>query len=255
MRETDKFYNDLAPYYHLMFEDWDAVVARQAEALGPLIAELAGAGPKRILDATCGIGTQAIGLALKGHEVTACDLSPTAVARARHEAERFGVELTFGTADLREVNRRITGPFDLVVSLDNALPHLESDRDLRQALAAVRKLLGPGGLFLASVRDYDRLRKERPEGTPLAIYAEAGGERRVRQVWDWWPDGEGYDFTLRIERRRGGRSETMVFSGRYRALRRAELEAALEASGFSDPTWLLPKETGFFQPIVAARPS
>ena len=47
----------------------------------------------------------------------------------------------------------------------------------------------------------------------------------------------------------------MVFSGRYRALRRAELEAALEASGFSDPTWLLPKETGFFQPIVAARPS
>ena len=255
MRETDKLYNDLAPFYHLMFEDWDALVQRQAEALGPLIAKLAGPGPKRILDATCGIGTQAIGLALKGHEVTAYDLSPTAVARAREEAARFGVEMAFGTADIRALDREVAGPFDLVVSLDNALPHLESDRDLRQALAAVRKLLGPDGLFLASVRDYDRLREERPEGTPLLVYPEEGGERRVQQTWDWWPDGEGYDLTLRIERRRGGKSETMVFPGRYRALRRAELEAALTASGFSELTWFSPEESGFFQPIVAARPS
>ncbi|MDJ0944362.1 MAG: methyltransferase domain-containing protein [Kiloniellales bacterium] len=254
MRKTDKFYNDLAPYYHLMFEDWNAVVRRQAEALGPLIARLAGPGPKRILDASCGIGTQAIGLALKGHAVTATDLSASAVARARREAARFGVEMTFGTADLREVDRSVPGPFDLVVSLDNALPHLESDRDLRRALAAVRTLLGADGFFLASVRDYDHLRQERPEGTPLAVYPEADGERRVRQTWDWWPDGEGYDFTLRIERRRVGKPETMVFTGRYRALRRAELNAALEASGFPDPTWLAPAETGFFQPIVAARP-
>ena len=254
MHETDKFYNDLAPYYHLMFEDWDALVARQSDALGPLVARLAGTGPKRILDATCGIGTQAIGLALKGHEVAAYDLSPTAVARARREATRFGVEMTFGTADLREVDRSVTGPFDLVVSLDNALPHLESDQDLRQALAALRRLLGPDGLFLASVRDYDRLRRERPDGTPLAVYPEDGGERRVQQTWDWWPDGEGYDFTLRIERRRGGKNEALVFTGRYRALRRAELNAALEASGFPDPTWLPPEESGFFQPIVAARP-
>ena len=254
MRETDKFYNDLAPYYHLMFEDWDALVARQAEALGPLIAWLAGAGPQRILDATCGIGSQAIGLALKGHEVTAYDLSPTAVARARQEAARFGVEMTFGTADLREIDRSVTGPFDLVVSFDNALPHLESDKDLRQALAAVRKLLGREGLFLASVRDYDRLRRERPEGTPLLVFQEAEGERRVQQTWDWWPDGEGYDLTLRIERRQGDQSDTMIFSGRYRALRRAELNAALDASGFSDPTWLSTDESGFFQPIVAARP-
>ncbi len=237
-----------------MFEDWDTVVACQAETIGPLIARLAGPGPKRILDATCGIGTQAIGLALKGHAVTASDLSPTAVARARREAARFGVDMTFGTADLREVDRSVTGPFDLVVSLDNALPHLESDRDLRRALVAVRSLLGPDGLFLASVRDYDRLRAERPAGMPLAVFPEADGERRVLQIWDWWPDGEGYDFTLRIERRRDGKRETMVFSGRYRALRQAELNAALEASGFADLTWLSPKETGFFQPIVAARP-
>ena len=46
----------------------------------------------------------------------------------------------------------------------------------------------------------------------------------------------------------------MVFTGRFRALRRAELEAALEASGFADLIWLPPEETGFFQPIVAARP-
>ena len=37
MIETKQFYDDLAFYYHLIFEDWDASMARQGDALTSLI--------------------------------------------------------------------------------------------------------------------------------------------------------------------------------------------------------------------------
>ena len=56
--DSRQFYDDLAPYYHLIFEDWDASMAQQGDALVGLIeAELAPPQPlgARILDAACGI--------------------------------------------------------------------------------------------------------------------------------------------------------------------------------------------------------
>ncbi|RDI27892.1 hypothetical protein [Lentzea flaviverrucosa] len=58
---TGAFYDDLSGTYDLMFPDWDASMARQASQLAEFIP--AGA---RVLDCACGIGTQAIGLALRG---------------------------------------------------------------------------------------------------------------------------------------------------------------------------------------------
>ena len=63
-------YDELAACYHLIFENWDASIARQAAILGPLIESACAKKPLRILDAACGIGTQAIGLAMRGHAVT-----------------------------------------------------------------------------------------------------------------------------------------------------------------------------------------
>jgi hypothetical protein len=53
-------YDDLAAYYHLIFENWDASIARQAAALGPLLETACGKSRLhipclRILDAACGI--------------------------------------------------------------------------------------------------------------------------------------------------------------------------------------------------------
>jgi len=60
---------------------------RQAAAIGPILErECARAGPLRVLDGACGIGTQALGLAGRGHRITGCDLNAAAVERARQEA-------------------------------------------------------------------------------------------------------------------------------------------------------------------------
>jgi SAM-dependent methyltransferase len=90
MAETKQFYDDLAPYYHLIFENLDASMARQGDALVHLIGkELGPSMPldARILDAACGIGTQTLPLAARGFRLVARDLSPAAVARLQREAD------------------------------------------------------------------------------------------------------------------------------------------------------------------------
>lgn len=72
---------------------------RQGEVLDGLIRAELGGQSLSILDCSAGIGTQAIGLALCGHELTATDLSPNAIRRASEEAETFGVSIAFGVAD------------------------------------------------------------------------------------------------------------------------------------------------------------
>jgi glycine/sarcosine N-methyltransferase len=254
MDEISEFYDELSAQYHLLYADWDEAVARHGRVVDGLIGALLGPGPKRILDAACGIGTQAIGLAQRGHQVTGTDLSAGAVARAQREAQRLGVTLAVQVADLRELTEAISGPFDAVCALDNALPHLEGETEVSQALGGLDSLLVPGGLFLASIRDYDAMLQDRPRVEAPRVIDEPDGHRVVFQVWDWAADGGSYRLHLYFVRYRDGRgADTRVFTSRYWPLTRARLETLLGAAGFTDVAWHEPEATGFHQPVVAAR--
>ncbi len=83
------FYDDLSSNYHLICEDPEASMARQAAVLGPiLVHECGNAVPITILDCACGIGTQAVGLAKVGFRVTGTDFSARAIERARGSSSR-----------------------------------------------------------------------------------------------------------------------------------------------------------------------
>jgi glycine/sarcosine N-methyltransferase len=248
------FYEQLAGDYHLIFADWSQAIERQANALDRLIRAARGEPPLDVLDCTCGIGTQAIGLAGRGYTVTASDLSPANVRRAEAEAARRGLRLAVAVADVRELGEAVTGTFDVVLSCDNALPHLLTDTDLRAAAAQMRARLRDDGLLLASIRDYDELRRERRRAEWPRVFGEPGGRRVVFQVWDWAADGERYTLTLFLlqEDARGWRLRH--FSTVYRALQRADLSAALAAAGFEQIRWHMPQDTGYYQPVVTARP-
>ena len=78
---AEGFYDDLAQWYHLMFEDWNRSIAYQGAVLGPILERHTGKKSACVLDCACGIGTQTIGLAQRGHIVVGSDLSRPAVAR------------------------------------------------------------------------------------------------------------------------------------------------------------------------------
>ncbi len=254
MDEISEFYDELSARYHLLFADWDEAVARHGRVVDGLIGKLLGPGPKRVLDAACGIGTQAIGLAQRGHQVTGTDLSPAAVARAGKEAARLGVALSTQVADLRKLTEAVSGPFDVICVLDNALPHLDGEAEVAAALERLAALLAPGGLFLASVRDYDAMLQDRPRVEAPRVIDEPDGHRVVFQVWDWAADGGSYRLHLYFLRYRDGRgADTQVFTSRYWPLTRARLESLLDQAGLTEVAWHEPDATGFHQPIVVAR--
>ncbi|GAA1292811.1 hypothetical protein GCM10009647_003130 [Streptomyces sanglieri] len=183
------FYDELADDYHLIYPDWNASIRRQGDALDALIGQDRAA----VLDCSCGIGTQAIGLAMRGHRVIGTDLSPRAAARAAREAARRSLSLRTAVADMRRLPFP-DGRFDTVVCADNALPHLLTEQDAHAALAEMHRVLRPSGLLLVSTRPYDDLVRDRPASTPPQVHHVGDGERTVTfQLWHWHDDGEHYD--------------------------------------------------------------
>jgi glycine/sarcosine N-methyltransferase len=244
------FYDPLAPHYHLIFDNWDGAIDRQAAVLNPLIASYLRTGPLTILDCACGIGTQAIGFARHGHNVTASDLSPGAVNRARHEAAQRNLTITFHVSDMTSLAEIAFSNYDIVAALDNALPHLSADK-LSEAVHAMASKLHPGGLFLASTRDYDALIVERPTIQGPTFYGTPPNRRVIHQVWDWI-DHERYTVHHYITVQNTEGWAAYHFASEYRCVQRSELSSALSSAGFQNIRWLMPGESGYYQPIVVA---
>ena len=247
------FYDRLAGNYHLIFEDWDASINRQGAALSAILErECGGPSTLRILDCACGIGTQTLGLARLGFTVTACDLSPASVERTRVEAAKRHLSVRLLVADMLDLTEIPDGDFDVVVCMDNALPHLESDGQLFQAATQIRRKLRAGATFMGSIRDYDSLVQERPVVQGPAFFSDRGSRRIVHQVWDW-TDERRYAFHLYITREGQQGWESQHYVSTYRAVLREELNRIFRAAGFVSCRWIFTAESAFYQPIFLAR--
>jgi glycine/sarcosine N-methyltransferase len=249
--ETLGFYESLADYYHLIFEDWDRSIHRQAKVLDLLISRELPGRPLNILDCACGIGTQALGFALLGHHVVASDLSPAEVRRAEQEARMRALDIKFYVSDMTALREIPDTDFDVVAALDNALPHLTPGQ-LAQAIKAIASKLNSGGLFIASIRDYDLLLHQRPAMQQPAFFGSEGTRRIVHQVWDWI-EAAKYTLHLYITIQANQHWTTHHFISEYRCLKRQELSDLLRLTGFQEPIWLMPTESGYYQPLVLAR--
>jgi 2-polyprenyl-3-methyl-5-hydroxy-6-metoxy-1,4-benzoquinol methylase len=248
------FYDDLAEDYHHIFVDWHHAISWQGEVLSKFIQlqlpslSIEGAS---LLDCSCGIGTQAIGLANHGFKVTGTDLSPVSIERATKEAESFGVGINFGIADFRSLERDVPGVYDVVLSADNAVPHLLTDEDLYLAVRNMYSKVRNDGILLLTIRDYNELVKEKPRATEPRIFEK--GNRIVFQVWDWADDAKTYQTNHFLIQEINGKWITKHNKTSYRALLREEFTPILSAAGFADIEWSMPSESGYYQPIVTAR--
>jgi glycine/sarcosine N-methyltransferase len=247
---VETFYDDLAESYHLMFEDWSHTVARQSAIIGPLLEQYTGKSSAYVLDCACGIGTQTIGLAQRGHIMVGSDLSGSAVARAMSEARTRDLDIRFHVADMRDLSDIPETGFDAVLAGDNALPHLLSQPDLERAAVEIAAKLKDSGILMATIRDYDELLLTQPTMQAPAFYEQDGKSRFVHQVWQW--QGEQYALHVYITVETASGWTVKHFDSRYRALRRSDLDQALRTAGFCDIRWLEPGATSFYQPIVIA---
>ncbi len=244
------FYDPLAEHYHLLFDDWDKAIDRQSRALDSLLSSRPPAKRLKILDCACGIGTQSIALAKLGHQVTGSDLSLPAVERAAIEARKRALQIDFHVSDMTSLREITERDFDVVIALDNALPHLTLDQ-LTRAAPAFKSVLKPGGLFVASIRDYDEILLQKPTIQQPAFFSTHRDRRIVHQVWDW-VDETKYVVHVYITSLAAEGWKSLHFVSEYYPICRQQLTAILRSAGFTDVEWAMPSESGFYQPIVMA---
>lgn len=132
--------------------DWDrmaesaALSADRTADIARLTVDLDLHHGSRLLDAGCGSGQFAIAFAHLGCAVTAQDLSPAMVDRARDHARDRGVEIAFRTGDITKLPDA-PNAFDAI----HARVVLQFVPNVPAALREFRRVLRPGGRLFASV--------------------------------------------------------------------------------------------------------
>jgi SAM-dependent methyltransferase len=169
-------YERTAPFYdrltaHHDYERWLPRLVR--------IARRNGLNGTRLLDVGCGTGKSFLPLLRAGWEVTACDISPAMLRRARSKAEgQARLEL----ADMRALP--VLGKFDLTWVLDDAVNYLRSADELGACLEGLAQNLGPQGRVMFdtnTLRTYDTFfsQLEVVAGTAGRLSWEGHGDGRV----------------------------------------------------------------------------
>jgi len=100
----------------------------------------------RALDVGCGGGLVAEPLARMGANVTGIDAGEDVIAAARAHAAGQGLTIDYRAGDVLRLADEMPGGFDLITCLEV----LEHVADVPSFVAALRKLLKPGGLLVFS---------------------------------------------------------------------------------------------------------
>jgi SAM-dependent methyltransferase len=221
------------------FVDYDRFVKwerRLAHELPFLEQQLAASKARKVLDAACGTGRHAIALAQRGYQVTGADLSPGMIERARENAARAEVDVSFAVAGFGQLATRVGAGFDAVLCLGNSLPHVLTAETLLETIADFLALLRPGGVLLIQNRNLDAVVANQARWMPLQSYREDSQEWMFIRFYDFESDGT-ITFNVVTLRRDSSSDWTQHVEGtKLYPWRADQLVAACGIAGFEEVT-------------------
>jgi SAM-dependent methyltransferase len=128
-----------------LYDPWSRSVVEDV----PFYLEEARRSGGPVLELGVGTGRIAVPVAAAGIDVVGVDLSAGMLAVAREQAELAGATIDLRQGDMRDPP--VEAEFPLVLIPFRSLLHMETDADRRSVLAAVTRLLAPGGRLIFDV--------------------------------------------------------------------------------------------------------
>lgn len=147
------------------------------------IIELAAGLPEkaRVLDLGCGEGRNALFLAQKGCQVTAVDLSESALKKLNYLAAKAGVQIKTIIADLRTID--IKEHYDVVMA-HGVIDYL-TKKDWQQLLTKVKNMTVPGGYNVYTCMIFNKEYPTLPE-FQLAEFKHCLVANELGRFYDDW---------------------------------------------------------------------
>ena len=137
IEDWDEYYRDTSteelPWYSTV-PDPEVI-----EALGNFCKQ----APAKALDLGAGPGTMAIEFARMGYDVTACDISETALKTAKLRAGELAEKMTFLVCDIREP---LEGSFDVIN--DRGCFHVFKEGDRTKYIDNISAIMNPGAVLI-----------------------------------------------------------------------------------------------------------
>lgn len=141
----------------------------------------------KVLDLTCGTGSQVFWLAKRGYEVVGVDINSSMLKIAKNKVQLEGIDVSLLKGDMR--TSRI-GEFDAVLTIFNAVGHLTKD-DFEKSMLNVNANLKKGGLYIFDIFNLDYLLHDN-QITKLTIdWQKQAGNTTVREIQYSTIDQEG----------------------------------------------------------------
>jgi SAM-dependent methyltransferase len=211
-------YEAFAPVYDIFTAHYDDELW-----IGELVSALErnGLSGNQLLDVACGTGRSFLPMLERGWEVTACDISPAMLERAR---TKVGEAIPLSVADMRRLPE--IGKFDLVWALDDSINYLLSEDELLKALSGMGANLGPGGLLLFDVNTLVAYRSFFAE----TVVVERDGRRLVWRG-QTASDAEPGSICEAVVEEDGGPTKT--HEHRQRHFADAEIRSVIERAGLT----------------------
>jgi SAM-dependent methyltransferase len=154
---NDDSYGALPDVYEWLIPDAKLTPQGAVAAVEDLVHALS--ANTRVLDCACGTGQLAVGLADLGMNVVAADASPGMIRRTQELAAEHGVSMQTLHARWDELPDHLdASSFDLIFCVGNSLGHAEGASGRSAALAAMARLLKPGGRLVLTSRAWEHVR-------------------------------------------------------------------------------------------------
>jgi SAM-dependent methyltransferase len=174
------------------FVNWDDRLAYEMPFIEKQISryQQPGKDSLNILDSACGTGMHAIELAKKGHVVSAADLFPQMIQKGKENTRQAAVMVQFAVAGFGEMAKAFgREKFDLVLCLENSLPHVLSEIELLNALQDFAFVLKKDGMVFIQNRNFDAVVKQQSRWMDKQVHQADGMEWIFHRYYDFLPDG------------------------------------------------------------------
>lgn len=256
LQQVSLNYDDISADYEAWYSlDWPEPVHHHGKVLQEIFENKGFKGPLNILDLTCGIGTQSLGMAIRDHHVVGMDISPKQIERAKEKEKEFSIRhpVQWIVGNAATPADHVSENFDVVLSFGCSLPVLGSEEALRSSLRQSHKLLKKGGMFSASMIDYTEVRKTKPYLLETGQLQHNGKRGVYTETAEWLPDGKHFRSHIIFVWTSPAEASAHYPFPPLIAITRNEFETLLSKEGFSDIEFMPPEQSNLYYPIYIAR--